>query len=89
MSKQSVVWEVADHRLSACVHTWSGRILRYDVHWGEAVVPVQIIEPGTTLDDIKGMAVKMVEDSGDNHHIFIEDIKESSDGVFLDIVTGS
>lgn len=89
MSKQKVVWEVVDRGLSARVHTWVGRILRYDGHWGEAVVPVQIIEPGATIGDIMFMATKMVEDSGDDHHIFIEDIEESSDGVFLDIVTGS
>lgn len=83
------VWEIVDRDMAARVSTWTGRILRYDCHWGDSIVPVRIIEPGTTLEEIMVMAFKMVEESNDDHHIFIEDIMESSDGCFLDIMTGS
>ena len=84
------VWEVKDIPLRDMLSgPWVGKILRYDMHWGKNVVPVEMITEGMTISDFKDMVVRMVTQSGDDHHIFVEDIREDTSGVFLNISTGS
>ena len=84
------VWDVADGRVTADrVRSWVGRILRYDGHWSDVKVPVETVREGETLEGFIEAARRMVTASRDDHHIYIENIVETPDGVFLDIQTGS
>lgn len=87
---KSPIWDVMPGRITPeRVRSWTGRIIRYEHHWGSVAVPVETISDGATVDDIIETAKRMVASSEDDHHCFIEDIAESPDGVFLDIFTGS
>ena len=68
---------------------WIGKLLRYDLHSGPNSVPVALIQEGWDAYDLENVAVHMVELSGDTHHRFVESFVEASDGVHLDIMTGS
>jgi hypothetical protein len=61
--------------------------LNYDPHgWGEPQ-SINIMGPVTWLD-LWRAADKLIEASGDSHHIFIEDFKDNGEGV-LTLWTGS
>ena len=58
----------------------------YRNHWGPAGVSVEVI--GDTWLDLWEAADKAIRYSGDDHHIFIEDLKHIGDGVY-ELSTGS
>ncbi len=67
---------------------WLGLVLRYDSHWGEGAKPYPfMIKCDTTLQDFQNAVELEVLNSGDDHHIFIENFKPN--GMWLDIITGS
>ena len=65
----------------------SGETLRYGDHWGEGTVVIPL--PGGNLSwwDLWVAAEKAIEQSGDQHHMFIERFRKKDNDIYLD--TGS
>ena len=64
-----------------------GETLRYGDHWGEGTVVIPL--PGGNLSwwDLWSAAEKAIEQSGDQHHMFIERFRKNGNDIYLD--TGS
>lgn len=60
--------------------------LIYSTHWGNRTVSVPIL--GNTWGDLYKAADKAILQSGDGHHVFIENISPI-DGVSCELITGS
>jgi len=77
------IYEVAD--LSK-PHTYSGaKYVSYKDHWGKGIVTQAI--NGNTWADLYVAADRCIRDSGDVHHVFIEDFRKSGNTLLL--TTGS
>lgn len=62
------------------------RTMAYNNHWGEPV-EVSLPEGKLTWLDLWKAADKCIQESGDNHHVFIEGFRQN--GGVLELVTGS
>ena len=64
-----------------------GETLRYGDHWGTGTVVIPL--PGGTLQwwDLWVAAEKAIEQSGDQHHMFIEAFRKEGNDIYLS--TGS
>ena len=65
--------------------------LVYKDHWGDERAIIIIPLPGGNLKwwDLWSAANKAIIESGDTHHVFIEDFQKSKDGKTLFLRTGS
>ena len=81
------VWSMYEvlniHELSGL----SGETLRYGDHWGEGAIVIPL--PGGELQwwDLWVAAEKAINESGDNHHMYIEYFRKKGNDIYLS--TGS
>lgn len=78
------IWEVTDFTAVAFP---GKRKMTYAVNWGNKDIELDLPENPTWLDMWKA-ADRIIKDSGDQHHVFIEGFTEKDGGV-LDLDTGS
>jgi len=82
----SAIWSM--YEIGSCnqKHGFTNDCLYYKLHWGEedVIVPVQ----GDTYLDLYRAADEAIKLSGDQHHVFIEDVFVNDDGE-LELSTGS
>jgi hypothetical protein len=80
------IWSIFEVDDIDSQHPYRGaQTLVYKDHWGEK--PVYVPIGGATWADLWVAADAAIEDSGDNHHVFIEAFKQAGDELFL--TTGS
>ena len=86
-SRFKSIWSIFEisniHDLSGL----SGETLRYGDHWGEGTIVIPL--PGGNLQwwDLWVAAEKAIEQSGDQHHMFIEAFYKKGNDIYLS--TGS
>jgi hypothetical protein len=81
------VWSVYEVTNMFDLSGLSGETLRYGDHWGEGTVVIPL--PGGILSwwDLWVAAEKAIEQSGDQHHMFIEHFRKKDNDIYL--TTGS
>lgn len=80
------IFEVIDNMKDIAVKG-SGLKLLYDIHWGDSPVSIDLPNDPTWMD-LALAADKAVKQSGDKHHVFVEDFK-MNDKKTLRMYTGS
>jgi hypothetical protein len=83
------VWSIYEVQDLSLPHPYpEARAVVYKDHWGDR--PVQALIEGTTYADLYKAADLAIKRSGDQHHVFIEDLKPSKeDPTKLVLHTGS
>lgn len=80
-------WSIPGVADFSAPHPYTNKwFLLYDGHWGERAVTVTI--EGSTWLDLWRAADTAITESGDEHHVFIEDFDENTDDT-LTLTTGS
>jgi hypothetical protein len=80
------VYEVED--INDLAFTGTDLILRYSHHWGEETLTRALPSYPTWLDMWKA-ANSLINESGDDHHIFIEDFVLDPETKLIELYTGS
>lgn len=83
------IWSMDEVSDLNAKHPYAGAThVHYSQHWGQATVLVPI--EGDTWVDLWKAAEKAIQESSDNHHIFIENFKPfDNQPEFLNLSTGS
>ena len=79
------VWSIYEVKDMNDKHPYSrAKVLKYDENFGKpSLTPIE----GDTWLDLWFAADAVVKESGDEHHIFIEDFEDN--GSYLELITGS